>query len=64
MPFLDRCLQASAEDDGYLITLLFNGHTRKSECLILDARSVSRGEAESGNSGRKGLCHGMGSMCD
>ena len=32
------------EDDGYLMTLLLDGKTCKSELLIFDARDVTQGE--------------------
>jgi carotenoid cleavage dioxygenase-like enzyme len=34
---------SGGEDDGYLLTYVFNGKTFKSEVLIFDARAVAKG---------------------
>mmetsp|Transcript_12388 Transcript_12388/g.29128 ORF Transcript_12388/g.29128 Transcript_12388/m.29128 type:complete len:630 (-) Transcript_12388:71-1960(-) len=34
---------SSSEDDGYLLSVLFNGETEDSEVVILDAKSISEG---------------------
>lgn len=36
------------EDDGYLMTLLFDGQKDSSELLIFDAKSVAKGKREGG----------------
>eukprot|EP00952_Eustigmatos_sp_NYUAD-ZCMA_P005993 25930-Eustigmatos_ZCMA.PRE.1 len=41
--FVPREGEGRAEDDGWLVTFVFNGKTSQSEVLIFDAREVSRG---------------------
>jgi len=35
--------EASAEDDGYILSVLYNGKTQESELIILDAQSIASG---------------------
>lgn len=42
------CGMLQEEDDGYLMTLLFDGQKDSSELLIFDAKSVAKGEREGG----------------
>jgi all-trans-8'-apo-beta-carotenal 15,15'-oxygenase len=39
----DSSAPADREDDGYLLSVLFNGRTKESELIILDASDVGRG---------------------
>jgi all-trans-8'-apo-beta-carotenal 15,15'-oxygenase len=40
-PMFAPSIQATAEDDGYLITILYNGKSQESEMIILSAKDLS-----------------------
>ena len=44
-PFCPRlgATRSDAEDDGYLATLVTDSNTWRSECLVFDARDITRG---------------------
>ncbi len=45
--FTDKTLQSSTspveEDDGYILTFLFNGRSNVTEFLVFDAQNIERG---------------------
>ena len=41
-PFAPR-LNAQSEDDGYLITYMVDPGNRRAECVVLDAKDITRG---------------------
>jgi all-trans-8'-apo-beta-carotenal 15,15'-oxygenase len=42
-PIFVPCPAADTEDDGWVLTLVFNSQTERSELIILDARDLTRG---------------------
>lgn len=41
--FVPRRTEASAEDDGYVLTFLYDGQQNKSYLVIFDAKDISKG---------------------
>ena len=44
--FVPRGREGDAEDDGWLLTLVFDGETKKSDVLVLDAKRGGEGGEE------------------